>query len=195
MRHQLSIVLGLALLASAPAFARTQQEPRHEESKQKQSKQAPPKHVDKNPPRANGGHIPPPPPKREDVKAPREAEHYADGRSSDRPHVSNNHWYGREPVNDARFRLDHPFEHGHFAHFGPSYRYRILRVDLNAHRFWFPGGFYFEVASWDWAQCSDWCWTCGADDFVIYEDSDHAGWYLLYNVHTGGFVHVQFLGH
>ena len=198
MRPQLSIVLGLALLGSAPAFARTQ-EPRHEEPKQGQSKQAPPKqappkHVDKNPPRANGGHIPPPPPRREDPHAAREPQHYDDGRSSDRPHVSNDHWYGHDAPDDKRFHLDHPYQHGHFAHFGPSYRYTITRVDVNAHRFWFPGGFYFEVAPWDWAQCSAWCWQCG-NDFVIYEDSDHAGWYLLYNVHTGVYVHVLFLGH
>src|SRR5271157_1621625 len=54
-------------------------------------------------------------------------------------------------------------------------------------------GFGFEVASWDWPICADWCWNC-ADDFVVYEDTDHAGWYLLYNVHTGVYVHVSYLG-
>lgn len=41
--------------------------------------------------------------------------------------------------------------------------------------------------------CADWCRTCG-DDFVVYEDQDHIGWYLLYNIHTGLFVHVQYMG-
>ncbi|MFZ0819326.1 MAG: hypothetical protein WAM91_04605 [Candidatus Acidiferrales bacterium] len=115
------------------------------------------------------------------------------GHTNDTPHVNHNTFYGHEAPNDARFHLDHPFEHGHFAHFGPSYRYRVTRFDAGLHRFWFTGGFYFQVADWDWTLCADWCWTCG-DDFVVYEDPDHPGWYLLYNVHTGVYVHCQYMG-
>jgi len=184
MRNYLSPALVVALFLAVPAFAQ------HQEPKQEA-----PKHQEHaNPPRANGGKIPPAPEHRTDPAAARETHKFEDGRTSDRPHVSNNHWYGHEAPNDARFHIDHPFAHGHFAHFGPSYRYRVLRVDLNLHRFWFPGGFYFEVAPWDWAQCESWCWTCGGDDFVVYDDPDHIGWYLVYNVHTGIYVHAQYMG-
>jgi hypothetical protein len=94
---------------------------------------------------------------------------------------------------DKRYHVDHPFEHGKFEHFGASYRYHIERFDRDHHRFWLPGGFYFQVADWDWPICADWCWECG-DDFVVYEDPDHIGWYMLYNVHTGVYVHASYLG-
>jgi hypothetical protein len=150
-------------------------------------------HAAANPPRANGGHIPPAPTARTGQNVERDVERDPGGHVNERPHVRNDHWYGHEAPNDPRFHLDHPFAHGHFEHFGPSYRYRVIRFDPNLHRFWFPGGFFFEVAAWDWEECADWCWTCG-DDFVVYEDPDHIGWYLLYNVHTGVYVHVQYLG-
>ncbi|HUL34255.1 MAG TPA: hypothetical protein VL128_10260 [Candidatus Eisenbacteria bacterium] len=144
-------------------------------------------------PRANQGHIPPPPVKRPSPSAPPETERHVNGKVNGTQHVSNNQWYGHDRPDDKRYHLDHPFEHGHFEHFGASYRYRIERIDRDHHRFWLPGGFYFEVASWDWPICADWCWDC-SDDFVIYEDPDHSGWYLLYNVYTGAYVHVMYMG-
>lgn len=189
MRISLGVALAFALLASSSAFAQPQDRDRREPGRDEHEKHA----VDRNPPRANGGHIPPAPPARSNREEGRETHRFEDGRQSDRPHVSNDHWYGHERGGDDRFHVEHPWEHGHFARFGPSYRYRVVRFDRDHRRFWFNGG-GFEIAAWDWPQCEDWNWNGGADDFVVYEDSDHVGWNLIYNIHTGVYVHAQFLG-
>lgn len=146
-----------------------------------------------NAPRANQGRIPPAPPRAQGQQYKREEEHPINGSVDHTPHVNNDHWYGHDDPGDKRYHADRPFEHGHFARLGPTYRYSILRIDRDHHRFWFPGAFDFQVASWDWPLCADWCWDCG-DDFVVYEDPDHIGWYLLYNIHTGIYVHVLYMG-
>lgn len=150
-------------------------------------------HGEAHAPRANQGHIPAPPARRDNPHAKPEVERHENGKINGTQHVNNNHWYGHDAPNDKRFHLDHPFEHGRFEHVGTSFRYRVERIDRDHHRFWFPGGLSFEVASWDWPVCADWCWDC-EDDFAIYDDPDHSGWYMLYNVHTGVYVHVQYLG-
>jgi hypothetical protein len=146
-----------------------------------------------NRPRANQGRIPRPPVARTNAAEKPRAEHFPSGHVNDLPHVNHDRWFGHESPNDPRFHLDHPFERGRFAHFGPGYRYRVTRIDPTFHRFWLPGGFWFQVAPADWSLCEDWCWDCG-DDFVIYEDPDHPGWYLVYNVYTGVYVHAQYMG-
>ena len=145
-----------------------------------------------NRPRANQGHVPTAPAARSNPSEPRQAEHLSTGHVNDMPHVNHNQWFGHEQPNDARFHMDKPFSHGRFAHLGPTFRYRVTRFDANLHRFWFSNG-SFEVATWDWPLCADWCWDCG-DDFVVYDDPDHPGWNMLYNVHTGVYVHVQYMG-
>ncbi|WP_348268763.1 hypothetical protein P8936_05960 [Edaphobacter paludis] len=142
-------------------------------------------------PRANQGHLPPPP--SQGGAQGQSAERYSDGRTNSLPHVNHDQWFGHDSAGDARYRLQRPFEHGTFPRTGRNFRYPLLRVDRNMHRFWIPGGFYFVVAPWDWPLFLDWCWDCG-EDFVIYEDPVHIGWYLLYNINTGVYVHVQYWG-
>ena len=103
---------------------------------------------------------------------------------------ANGKWVGHETGRaDANYHLDHPWSTvtsravsavGTFPDEGggPS-------------RFWF-GGFYFSVASFDLGFCGDWLWN--SDQVVIYEDPDHVGWYLAYNVRLGTYVHVTYMG-
>ncbi len=143
-------------------------------------------------PRANQGQIPPAPMKRALGTEP-EAERGPGSRIDNTPHVNQNHWYGHDRPDDPRYALVTPFLYGHFAHSGPGYRYGIAKVDIDRHLLWLPGDYQFRVADWDWPIWSQWCADCG-DDFVFYEDPDHQGWYLLYDVHLGRYVHVEYLG-
>jgi hypothetical protein len=143
-------------------------------------------------PRANEGHLPPAPSAR-GLNAGDAGERLGDGRINNTPHVNHNQWYGHDSPSDPIYFLERPFADGRFDHPGPNFRYRFWRVDPYRHWFWLPRGFYFEVAAWDWPVFADWCWDCG-DDFVVYDDPDHIGWYLLYNMHTGVYIHVQYMG-
>lgn len=117
--------------------------------------------------------------------------HFNDaGGHPDAPHVhSNGQWIGHAS-GDQRYHLDHPWEHGRYpGHFGPNYVFRLGGGDRN--RFFF-GGFYFGVASYDFAYTDGWLWD--SDDIVIYDDPDDPGWYLAYNTRLGTYAHVQYLG-
>jgi hypothetical protein len=107
------------------------------------------------------------------------------------PHVDGKKWVGHDTgASDPRYHLDQPWEHGQFSGgFGPSHRWRLLGGGPS--RFWF-NGWYWSVAPADAGYCDGWLWD--SDEIIIYQDPDHIGWYLAYNVRLGTYVHVMFLG-
>ena len=111
----------------------------------------------------------------------------------DRPHVhaDEDRWVGHEGGgDDRRYSQERAWQHGRFnGELGARHVWRLRggRPDrFNV------GGYFFQVAPPDALYVSDWDWN--SDDLVLYEDPDHDGYYLAYDVRLGTYVHVQFLG-
>jgi hypothetical protein len=108
------------------------------------------------------------------------------------PHVHHDgKWIGHEwGRDDEAFHLDHPYQHGRFpGDIGHDHLFRLAGGRPSRFQF---GGYFFSVAPFEFDDCSDWRWD--SDDIVLYDDVDHDGWYLAYNVRLGTYVHVQYLG-
>ena len=106
-------------------------------------------------------------------------------------HAQNDQWVGHDTGrNDPHYHLDQPWEHGHFT--GPIGPQHIWRLHGGNRDRFDVGGFFFQVAPYDYDYIGDWNWD--SDDIVIYDDPDHVGWYLAYNPRLGIYVHVLYLG-
>lgn len=149
------------------------------------------------PPEVGGGHIP--------QRGPVRTQEPPRGRTSEAlrydhapghpnaPHVDirTNAWIGHDVRRDEPgLRLEHPWAHGRFEGvIGPSHVYRLNGG--NFRRFGF-GGYWFSVAAIDYPFVGDWFWD--SDDIVLYDDPDHPGYYLAYNVRLGTYAHVEMIG-
>ncbi len=109
------------------------------------------------------------------------------------PHVDagTDRWVGHDAgPSDPNLRIAHPWAHGHFTGgIGSQHIWRLVGGGRDRFNI---GGFFFEVAPFEYAYVTDWLWD--SDDIVLYADPDHVGWYLAYNVRLGTYVHVMFLG-
>jgi len=177
---KLGAILAILLVFSVPAFAQ------HGEGKGEEHGGA----------KQGEGYIPTkgPAPVKEGKAHPVEENrdyHDAEGHPN-APHVhADGKWVGHETgLSVPHYHLDHPGERGRFTGgFGRSHVYRLAGGGRD--RFWF-NGFYFSVAPYEYGYCNDWLWD--SDQVVIYNDPDHVGWYLAFNVRLGTYVHVMFMG-
>jgi len=188
----------LCIVALAPAVALAQGGQQQHQAPHPEARHAPASHA---PPRqeVGGGHIPShgpapvhtAPPVHNAPPGHATYRDHPDHPEAPHVHVTNNVWIGHgSGRGDPHYHLDHPWAHGRFT--GPIGAQHVWRLGGGARdRFRF-GGFFWAVAPYDYDYTSDWLWD--NDDIVIYDDHDQDGWYLAYNVRTGTYVHVEYLG-
>ena len=147
-------------------------------------------------PEVGGGYIPkrgPAPVKASQAHAPEENRKFNDKEGHpEAPHVhTNGQWVGHDTgKNDPHYHLDQPWQHGHFnGGIGRGHTWRL--VGGGPSLFWF-GNFGWSVSPFDIGLVNGWLWV--SDNIVIYDDPDHVGWYLAYNVRLGTYVHVMYMG-
>ncbi len=201
-----NFIRSLCVIALAPAIAVAQGEkPAHEAHPAARPAPAhqPAAHQQPKRPDVGGGHIPshgPAPvhtaPRTQPARTtPETRPTYRDQPThpaAPHVHVTNNTWVGHSSGRgDVHYHLEHPWEHGHFT--GPIGPQHVWRLGGGARDRFNVGGYFFTVAPYDYDDVSDWLWD--NDDIVIYDDPDHIGWYLAYNVRLGTYVHVEFLGY
>ena len=147
-------------------------------------------------PEVGGGYVPKrgPDPVRGAPRAAAPAERHADRAGHpEAPHVHNNgKWIGHDTGRDDAALPP-----------GPSVGTRSLhgrhrprpRLAVGRRR---PGPLlvrrllFQRRAAFDFGFCDGWLWD--TDQIVIYDDPDHVGWYLAYNMRLGTYVHVTYLG-
>ena len=107
---------------------------------------------------------------------------------SQRPHVARRGdvWVGHGASGSpSRLWRSGRFEGG----FGPRHIFRMEEGNRSRFRF---GSYFWGVAPFDYIFCDNWLWD--SDQVVVYEDPEHPGWYLIYNVRLGTYVHGEYLG-
>ena len=196
-----TFIRSVCLIALAPAVAFAQGGTPQHDAAHPASARSPGAHPTEHP-EVGSGHIPahgPAPVRTAPRMQPTHTAPPAHPTYRDRPthpvaphvHITNNVWVGHgSGRSDVNYHLDHPWEHGHFT--GPVGAQHVWRLRGGARDRFNVDGFYFSVSPYDYDYANDWLWD--NDDIVIYDDPDHEGWYLAYNVRLGTYVHVEYLG-